>query len=142
MGIFNFLIFDFAIKSFSTILGEKHSILGSAIFYSLCGFGAWVGNNIIKSNYKNLGSYTNGKLAHTAITFVAITFIGFLFPPTPVLLVFLYFFQAIGNGVIALATQTIRRLLTTNSEFAEIVSLEVVFGRACDWAAASIAAFC
>ena len=139
MSIFNLVLFDFATKGFPDFFGKENSILGSAIFYSLCGFGGFLGNYFIHKNILQVGNYSNGKLAMFGMLFIAFVFLGFQLPINPTFLCVVYFLQAVGNGSVALATQTIRRNVTTQTEFAEILSLEIIFGRAVDWTGATLA---
>lgn len=138
ISIFNLVLFPMAEEQFKNILNPGNELLGTAIFYSLLGFGATIGTLSVRKGLFKSSLLGDGKLAFYCQVMMGITLLllipnfNFIFNQV------IFFINGTFMGINALATQTIRRKLATNEEFVEVIALEPIFGRSIDYAVASI----
>lgn len=138
ISIFNLVLFPMAEEEFKNILNPGNELLGTAIFYSLLGFGATIGTLSVRKGLFKSSLLGDGKLAFYCQVMMGITLLllipnfNFIFNQV------IFFINGTFMGINALATQTIRRKLATNEEFVEVIALEPIFGRSIDYAVASI----
>ena len=137
ISIFNLVLFPMAEEQFKNILNPGNELLGTAIFYSLLGFGATIGTLSVRKGFFKSSLLGDGKLAFYCQIMMGITLLllipnfNFIFNQV------IFFINGTFMGINALATQTIRRKLATNEEFVEVIALEPIFGRSIDYAVAS-----
>lgn len=140
IGIYNYIIFKLAEKAFQDLLPKQNTILATAFIYSLIGLGALVGNLIIRNNFVGLKKLSNNYIAYIANILMGFSLLMFTIISGAKELLVINFLLAVGLGMNALSTQTIRRMLASNSEFGEIVALEVIIGRGIEWLSATVVA--
>lgn len=134
IGLFNYLLFS--------VITEKHglTLIHSAWVYSILGAGATVATFIIAKwkEYRSMPS--EGVMATFAQLVFGVAILGFLWIENRALIWPVLFTAGIAMGCNSAATQALRRNLTTQGEFAEVVGLELVFGRAADALVSTVAA--
>ena len=138
ISIFNLVLFPMAEEQFKNILSQGNELLGTAIFYSLLGFGATVGTLSVRKGLFKSSFLDDGKLAFYCQIMMGTTMLLLIPNFNFFLNQLIFFINGTFMGINALATQTIRRKLATNEEFVEVIALEPIFGRSIDYAVASI----
>ena len=139
MGLFNYLLFSVVVDHFDL------SIVNSAWVYSMLGLGAAAATNLTRNPWTGKASWI-GRIPEGWLAFFGqwgFAFIIFLFAEIPsfsVALVLLVF-AGVFMGINAVATQALRRSLTTQSQFSEVVGLELILGRLTDISVTSLAFF-
>lgn len=139
-GVFNYVFFKLVEESFVGILPEGKEIMGSAFMYSLVGFGALLGTLLIRYKVTNLYKLENHQLAFLSCVLYGISMIAMAYTRSFLPILILNFILAVGIGFSALSTQTMRRLFSNHSEFAEIIALDSVLNRAIEWIFGSLTA--
>jgi hypothetical protein len=131
IGIFNYLIFVVIQDHFGA------RIENSAWIYSVIGLGSLIATASLRTG--NLfHEISDTVLAAGALVLLAATRIAFLSVPALGWAMLVFAVGGICNGINAVATQSLRRKLTSSKQFPEIVGLELVSGKAVDWAVATL----
>jgi MFS family permease len=136
VGIFNYLLFS--------VIQDHYQldIVNSAWIYAVIGLGSLSATLVLKDRTvvwaDAIRKLPDAKLAALALTVLAITRIGFLKLPSLGLALVVIAVGGICNGINVVTTQSLRRKLTTDAQFPEVVGLELVVGRLTDWAVASL----
>ena len=136
VGLFNYIIF-------AVLQDHYHAgLVNAAWIYALIGLGSMSASHTLRTPNSFLGS-TLGRLKDAEIAFLslivlAFTRIAFINLPALSFAAIVVAISGICNGLNAISTQSLRRKLTTDRQFPEIVGLELVVGRLADWAVSSL----
>lgn len=126
-GIFDYLMVPFLHHKY----GPGVSYL--AWIFSSLGFGGVVGISLVRHPIEEkrwlLGRYPLWKLAIGANIGMALTMMLFWLPDSFVICSLISIVHGIFMGILAGASQIIRKQVTTNEQFPEIVSMEIMLGR-------------
>ncbi len=145
-GIWNYIVFAVVQKQFGL------TSIQSAWTFAALGFGAVVGSSFLRDPALDpkgiaekirlqLSKVSNNHLAGIAVFLLGASKIGFTsMPSLPIALTFTVM-AGVFVGLNAVSTQAIRRKLTTDDEFPEIVSLEGMLGKLTEFTVASLSAY-
>lgn len=136
IGIFNYAIFSVV---------EKHYNLGlvnSAWVYTAIGFGSLLATTALQNrNWNWLREMDDQKILFFGFFSLALTRIGFLELKSFFIAFLLLVGGGVCNGLNMTASQSLRRKLTSDSEFAEVVSLELIIAKVVDVSTAGVCGF-
>lgn len=135
VGIFNYLVFSIVQDHYNL------TVENSAWVYTAIGFGSLIASVILKrENWKwiSIHKIDDQFVAFGALLILAVTRIGFINLPSFSMAMAILVIGGICNGLNATATQSLRRKFTTNTQFPEIVGLELIVGRFVDWAVSAL----
>ncbi|MGK5088565.1 hypothetical protein WDW86_13485 [Bdellovibrionota bacterium FG-2] len=132
VGIFNYLLFSVFFESFGT------EPLNSVWSYVAIGLGSGVSSRLLAKEKGILSHHKDTLIAAGALLLLAMTRFAFILVPSFGLSIAVLTIGGLCNGANAVTTQSLRRKLTTDEQFPEIVGLELVVGRFTDWAASTL----
>ena len=140
-GIFNYMVFSVVSQRFGL------RVIDTAWTYAAIGLGSLFGSTWLRHTKKiveargplaALARLSDAHVAFLALLALSVTRLSFMYVPNVYIALLIITAGGVCNGFNAVATQTIRRKLTNDREFPEIVGLELVLGRATDWIVATI----
>lgn len=140
IGIYNYLTFSVVQEHYGL------SLIYSAWIYSATGFGSALASATLKSStggflikFKNVIKNTSdAKIALIATVTLGFTRIAFISLPTFYIAILVIVVAGMANGFNAIATLSLRRKLTTDNQFPEIIGLEAIISKITDWAVATL----
>jgi hypothetical protein len=139
LSIFNYLLFSIVTENFG--LGIEHS----AWIYSALGLGATLAVSAIRNPVSGFltrfGQIQEGSMAFLGQLTLALMLVVFSVSRSLPTAIFGLIVFGVGMGMNAVATQALRRKFTTQSQFTEVVGLELVVSKFTDVAIATIAAY-
>lgn len=127
VGIFNYALFGVVTDHYGLALEN------SAWVYAAIGLGSVVASTLLKSAMPYFSSTSDGVLAFAALMGLGLTRLGFVYLPSFAVAMVVLAIGGVFNGLNAIATQSLRRKLSTTSQFPEIVGLELVVGKTADF---------
>jgi MFS family permease len=127
-SFFNMMLFVVAVN----VLGK--GIESTAILYTVLGLGAAYTSHSLRDGWLGIPSFRvndtkNGKLALISQLGFAFSSLVLGFIDTTIGLLLLVLVTGLSMGVNAVATQSIRRILTTPKELPNVISFEIVLGQ-------------
>jgi hypothetical protein len=138
IAIYNYLLFSVVTEKFK--LGIEHT----ALIYSVTGLGSLFSATWLRMKsqwiFAKVGSLSDAKIAALSLLALAFNRVALLYASSFVTALFVLWIGGFFNGFNAVTTQSLRRKLTTHSQFGEIVALESLVGKLTDWGAGTIAA--
>ncbi len=136
ISIMNIALFSITTTRFGS------AIENTALFYAATGFGSLVASVLLHTNRLRISNHlknlSDAKIAAIALSLLALTRIAVLHVPTFIGALGIFIITGLCNGSNAVTSQSLRRKLTTQQQFPEIVGLEIVVGKITDWLAATI----
>jgi hypothetical protein len=132
VGLFNYLLFSVVLDKFGL------TTLDSAWTYVAIGLGSAVSSGVLRRNRGMLSGASDAVIAAAALGLLALMRLAFLFSPSYLLALLALTVGGLCNGANAVTTQSLRRKLTSDEQFPEVVGLELVVGRVTDWLASTL----
>ena len=136
VGIFNFLLFSVVQEHY------KLDIVHSTWVYMAIGIGSILATFALKEqSFGLLGrikQFSDTRLAAFALVLLAFSRVAFISLPTLWIALFFVVIGGFCNGLNAVTSQALRRKLTTQEQFPEVVGLELVVGKVTDWTTATL----
>ncbi len=133
ISIWNYVAFTIITKHYGL------ELIHSVWIYCIVGAGSFLASYLLNESGKQnilkttMTKYHDSYLAAFGFLLIGIIRMFFIFPPDIFLAILLTFVGGFCNGLNAITSLSLRRKLTTDQEFPEVIGFEMIVGKACDW---------